>query len=535
MTTPNWAAYVDLRSSVGDQNAPNVLEIPSGAVPSPINAATVFSLIDIQSGAPVDATLQVDNSGMGISSENGGDFSAGPAFGVFDGIVDAQGVYSYADANAVWQLNIGGLDPSKRYEVVVSSNRNEAVSPERWTEVELLGAAASVEAAGGTTTVVSPALVRLQTRNNTARGDIARWTSIDPGADGAFSLASDLFLADGSDRSYAPVLLRLREFDGPLPPAPSVPTGLTVGAVSSTELAVSWNDVTGEDSYELQVSANGGAFAAVADSPLAANTVSYSATGLTAGTEYCYQIQATNTGGPSGFSSSQCATPLPPAPSVPTGLTVGVVSGTELAVSWNDVTGETAYELQVSANGGTFAPVAGSPLAANTTSYPATGLTAGTEYCYKIQATNTGGPSGFSSTQCATPPIPVPMLTMTGGSVDEGDLGESNQVPFTITLNGEAPFPVTVTYKTGELRPHHPVSTSSANREFSRSRHRPTPPKPRPSTSTPSATSQSKRTNGSTSTSRTRPTPHSPSPAPTEPAASSPTTIRATTCRLLTT
>jgi hypothetical protein len=210
---PNWSAYVDLRSSVGDQNAANVVAIPEGPADVPINPATSFDLIDLASGSTVGATLQVDNSGINTTSDNGADFSAGPAFDVFDGIVDAQGVYSFNEVSDVWQINISGLDPSKRYEVVTSSNRDQVASPERWTQVELLGAVASTEASGGSTTVVSPTLVRLETQNNTARGDVAKWTGIDPGSDGSISLRSDLYLVTGTDRSYAPVLLRLREFD----------------------------------------------------------------------------------------------------------------------------------------------------------------------------------------------------------------------------------------------------------------------------------------------------------------------------------
>ena len=42
------------------------------------------------------------------------------------------------------------------------------------------------------------------------------------------------------------------------------------------------------------------------------------------------------------------------APVVPSGLAVGVVSGSELAVSWIDVAGETAYELEMREAGGAF-------------------------------------------------------------------------------------------------------------------------------------------------------------------------------------
>ena len=185
----------------------------------------MFSLDDIGTGLPVGATMQVANSGIDVTSDNGGDFTSGPGYDVFEGIVDAQGVYSYSDAGDVWQINLAGLDPTKRYEVVASTNRDQAATQERWTKVTLLGADASVQAAsGGTLVAESPDVVRFQSQNNTIRGDVARWESIDPGSDGEFSLQSNLYL-EGTDRSYPPVLLRLREFDAPLPQAPLVPDG----------------------------------------------------------------------------------------------------------------------------------------------------------------------------------------------------------------------------------------------------------------------------------------------------------------------
>ena len=238
----NWTAYADLRtSSNSNNNAANVLEIPEGTIDqygtgSPINPATSFTLLDLASGRDTDARLQVDNSGLYISSDNGSSFTGGPAFAVFDGIVDGAGVYS-EQAGAIFQVNLSGLDPAKRYTVVATSNRNQdpanrasdANGDERWSDFELVGADASTQASGGTTTVVSDTHVRFKSENNTARGDLARWTDIDPGADGAFSVKANVYLLGDSDRSYVPVQLMLQETTPSTPGTHTISGTVTAG------------------------------------------------------------------------------------------------------------------------------------------------------------------------------------------------------------------------------------------------------------------------------------------------------------------
>ena len=62
-----------------------------------------------------------------------------------------------------------------------------------------------------------------------------------------------------------------------------------------------------------------------------------------------------------------------PAPAAPTGLTAIAASSTQINLTWNDVANETGYRVERSpAAGGPWAEIA--KLAANTTSYPSTGL-----------------------------------------------------------------------------------------------------------------------------------------------------------------
>ena len=236
-----WTAYADLRSSDGDANASNVLEIPEGSGGSPIDSAEVFELLDLATGLDTDARLQVDTSGINTTSDNGAGFdeaAKGPAYDVFGGIVDGAGVYSFNESADVFQLSVSGLDPAKRYTIALTTNRDENASPERWTDLELLGADAATEASAGTTTVVSPTHVQFQSRYNTIRGDIARWTQIAPGADGSFSVKTALYLEGEADRSTPRCGSCCRTAPAG-PGVPGAPTGVTAVAGDGTA-QVSW-------------------------------------------------------------------------------------------------------------------------------------------------------------------------------------------------------------------------------------------------------------------------------------------------------
>ena len=181
-------------------------------------------------------------------------------------------------------------------------------------------------------------------------------------------------------------------------------------AVTPTTAVVSWQtDVIATSTVNYGPTSAYGA--TVTDTnPVTSHQLSL--VGLACNTTYHYQISSAAS--PSGavgvspnatFTTAACTVPV--APPVPSGLAVGVVSDTELGVSWTDVAGETSYELEVGPSGGPFVPVPSSPLPAGTVSYAASGLSTGVEYCFRVQASNATGPSGFSSPVCATPVPPV--------------------------------------------------------------------------------------------------------------------------------
>ncbi|HEU4645054.1 MAG TPA: Ig-like domain-containing protein, partial [Burkholderiales bacterium] len=111
---------------------------------------------------------------------------------------------------------------------------------------------------------------------------------------------------------------------------------------------------------------------------------SYSHTGLTAGNTYTYRVSAYDAvPNHSAWTATVSATTTlsdTQAPTVPAGLTVTAVSGTQVNLSWSastDNVGVTGYYVYLNDQ----------PLAATaSTSYSHTGLTAGNTYTYRVSA-----------------------------------------------------------------------------------------------------------------------------------------------------
>jgi chitodextrinase len=193
--------------------------------------------------------------------------------------------------------------------------------------------------------------------------------------------------------------------------APSIPTGLTAAAVSSSQIDLSWNastDNVGVAGYKVY---RDGIYIK------SVGTTSTSDTGLGALTNYCYTVAAFDAeGNESGQSSQACATTLAPpdttAPSMPAGLTATAVSSSQIDLSWNastDNVGVVGYKVYK--NSAYLKSV-------NNTSTSDTGLSYLTLYCYTISAYDAAGnESAQSSLACATtlaPPDSAPPSVPTG-------------------------------------------------------------------------------------------------------------------------
>ena len=108
------------------------------------------------------------------------------------------------------------------------------------------------------------------------------------------------------------------------------------------------------------------------------------------------------------------APPSPPA--APTGLSATPFSWSRIDLAWVDnANNETGYEIERSTTGpgGTFTPLVS--LAAGATSHSDNGLSASTQYCYRVRAVNGSGPSAYDGPQCTTTPA-QPNMALDFGS-----------------------------------------------------------------------------------------------------------------------
>ena len=198
---------------------------------------------------------------------------------------------------------------------------------------------------------------------------------------------------------------------------PAKPT-LVSPANGSTNLTLpvtlTWNSVTNGASYEVQVAGNSSFALVLADTTMSSlPDTSYTVNGLSHSTTYYWRVQATNAAGTSGFSNASSFTTLaPPAPpsliSPANGSSNWPLSDT---LSWNESPNATHYQVELSTSA-TFNTTIINDTTVTSTLRATGALLGGTSYYWRVQAINSAGQSGFSSTWSFTTltPLTVPSV-----------------------------------------------------------------------------------------------------------------------------
>ena len=189
------------------------------------------------------------------------------------------------------------------------------------------------------------------------------------------------------------------ENDGAAPPVQ--PTGVGATAISSTQITVSWNAVSGATSYAVM--RNGSEIGTT-------TSTNYTEGGLVPQTSYSCTVIARNATGDSPESDSVSAvTWAPPTtPDTPADLSATAVSSGQINLTWTPVSGEASYIVK---RGGT--PIGTSEVS----SFSDTGLVPLTSYSYTVAASNSAGVSADSPPASAVT-MAVPQDFVMDGSAD---------------------------------------------------------------------------------------------------------------------
>ncbi len=194
VVSEGWVAYNDLAPNTGDLNTANVTEHTY--------AATGGVLKNFNTGAALPVTVTgacLDGSGSTIACDdahatNGGQINSGTdaadAFGYTGAvIVDMMNTVELDLATYDSVMTLNNLDPTKTYTITLTANRaNVDYTNARYSRVTIQGADAFTNASSSGVVVNSADSVSFSSGYNTANGYVAKWTNINPGSDGSFSI-----------------------------------------------------------------------------------------------------------------------------------------------------------------------------------------------------------------------------------------------------------------------------------------------------------------------------------------------------------
>lgn len=175
-------------------------------------------------------------------------------------------------------------------------------------------------------------------------------------------------------------------------------TGFSATAASNSTISLSWTDTSdNEDGFKIARSTDGINYTDI--DTLNSGATTYTDTGLTFNTTYHYQVRSFNTSGDSNTATDSATTTN--SLSAPSNLTAVPTSNTTISLSWTDTSNnEDGFTLQRATGNGAYGPLA--DLAANTTSFSDTNLTANYTYHYQIRGYNSDATSSFTTVTVTT-------------------------------------------------------------------------------------------------------------------------------------
>ena len=209
---------------------------------------------------------------------------------------------------------------------------------------------------------------------------------------------------------------------------PSAPSGLSATVISSAQIDLSWTDNSSNESgFYLDRASDSGFGSNLVTQSIAANTTSFSVTGLSPSTLYYFRVRAYNSGGASANSAPASATTLALPAAAPSGLMALVISQTQINLTWTDnSSNEDGFYIDRASDSSFSTNLLTNAVGPNVTSFSATGLSANSTYYFRVRAYNSAGPTANSAPASATtpdyPPTAPSALTATVISISQINL-----------------------------------------------------------------------------------------------------------------
>ena len=183
---------------------------------------------------------------------------------------------------------------------------------------------------------------------------------------------------------------------------PAIPTSVTATALAHSVIKATWQAATGATGYIVKFRTSGSALQIAGT---VGAVTEFGHRNLTELTQYFYVVVATNSGGESLPSQeANATTPQAPttAPTAAIGLTATALSSSSIKILWTDTSNnEESFEVQQSTNA-TSGFVFVDTTLPNVETFTVTGLTAGTQYFFRVRAGNFQGPTPFTNVADAT-------------------------------------------------------------------------------------------------------------------------------------
>lgn len=182
-----------------------------------------------------------------------------------------------------------------------------------------------------------------------------------------------------------------------VPPAPSA---LEAAAVSSSEIQLTWEDNSDDETgFKIERRKPGGSYVQIGE--VGDDVTSYTCDGLSVNTKYNFRIRAYNGAGDSGYSNEAVATTLDISPDAPSSLKAETLSKSRIKITWQDNSdNELGFKIERRKSGGSYTQIA--EVDEGVTSYTNSGLQESTGYYYRVRAYNTQGDSPYSNEAGAT-------------------------------------------------------------------------------------------------------------------------------------